>query len=150
MSHRFHFDKKELLIIEKLLSSNLRNTAHKITDKEVQFFKDHPYELDRLTSTAATKKFFLIISSIIGFVLVAFAIIIRTTALGKVEWVLQGIVPDLLFECGVALWGASVTVYLLEIVVHRQEIMNRHYRNSIKKKIRELEQIKEDNPADTA
>ena len=137
MSNKINIKKEELKIIEKLVSSNIRNLELKVSDKEVKFFKDHPLELERVTSTVATKKVFVSLAFMLGFILVTISIIIQSLEWGNPDRILDGLFTDLMFECGVALFGASVTVYLLELVLHRQEILNRQYRLMVQKKIRE-------------
>ena len=133
------FKRDDVRIIRELVAANVRKHDIEITDKEVEFFRDHPHELERLTSTVATKKVFLVIAFILGFILVAAGILMKSVRIIKSTELFNEISSNLLTECGFALWGAAITVYLLEIVLHRQEILNRQYRIKVQNMIRELE-----------
>lgn len=133
-SKKKRLDKLERKVIEKLIKTNVRKRMLDVSEEEVLFFKNNPLELDRITSTIATKKIFLGLAVLLGTILVAISIAIKTR---MDDPILNGIITDLMFEGGVALWGAAVTVYMLEIMLHRQEIINRQYRRTILKKIDE-------------
>ena len=126
-------------LVENLVSTNLKKKTFEIADDELAFFQEYPQELDRLTSTAAAKRVYLIMAVVIGVVLVGLSIIIKATLTGEGGGILHGFITDLLFEGGVALWGASVTVFMLEILMQRQEIVNRHYRLQVLKRLKEEE-----------
>jgi hypothetical protein len=133
------FNRDDLRIIRELVGANVRKQDIEITQKEVEFFRDHPLELDRLTSTVATKKVFLVLAFILGFILVTAGILIRSVRIIRSTELFNEITANLLTECGFALWGAAITVYLLEIVLHRQEILNRQYRIKVQDRIREMD-----------
>ena len=132
-------ERVERRVIEKLIKTNIRKKELIITDKEVEFFKENPIELDRITSSASAKKIFLMLAVLLGTVLVALSIIIQE----QMKPILSGLITNLMFECGVALFGAAVTVYMLEIMLHRQDLINRQYRRSVLKRIAELEESEE-------
>lgn len=127
-------DRTEIAIVRKLVRSNVRNKKLEISDKEITYFANHPHEIDNLTSTMATKKVYIVIAVLIGVVFVAIALYFDSHRIFE-EGLLNKLFTDLLFEGGVALWGASLTVYLLEIVMHRQEMINRRYRLEVQKKV---------------
>jgi hypothetical protein len=133
-SKKKRLDKLERKVLEKLVSSNIRKRDLDISEEELVFFKEYPLELERLTSTVATKKLFLTLAGVVGTILVGLSIAIRTSEIHKL---LNGFITDLLFEGGIALWGAAITVYMLEIMMHRQEFVNRQYRRTVQKKIGE-------------
>lgn len=133
-SKRNRLDKLERKVLEKLIKSNIRKGDMDISDDEIQYFSENPYELDRITSTVATQKIFLSLAGIIGTILVALSIVIRSSSIAQL---LNGFFTDLLFEGGIALWGAAITVYMLEIMMHKQELINRYYRRTVMKKIEE-------------
>ena len=139
MSAKKKISQQEVKIIRKIVSSNLKKKDLEITEEEILFFKNNPLELDRLTSTAATKKIFLVIAVVIGFIMVAISIIVESFYSDMSEALFNGLLTELLFETGVALWGAAITVYLLEIVLHRQELLNRQYRHMVQRQIKKLE-----------
>jgi hypothetical protein len=128
-------DKNELQIIKKLVRANIKKIDIEVSEKELEFFKEFPEELDRITSSEVTKKIFLMIAVILGFILVSLSILIQSYRFYDLDGLLNGLVVNLLFECGVALWGASITVYLLEIIMERQDILNARYKSIVKKKI---------------
>ena len=129
-------EKLERKVIEKLIKTNVKKRLLDVSDEEVAFFKENPFELDRITSTITTKKIFLTLAILLGTALVGLSIVMRSW---MTEPLLNGMVTELLFEVGIALWGAAVTVYMLEIMLHRQEIINRQYRRAVLKKINQSE-----------
>jgi hypothetical protein len=137
MGRRFHIDKQELKAIRKLVRANVRKVELEITDAEVEFFKKHPHELEILTDTGVIKRVYLVIAFAIGFILVCLSIILQSNRIYDLDGLFNGLFVNLLFECGVALWGAAITVYLLEIVMERQEILNDRYKRIIQDRIKE-------------
>ena len=133
-------ERLELGLIRKLVDSNLRKKDLNISDTELDFFKNNPFELDRLTSTVTTKKVYLIMAVSIGLAMVALSIFIKVNFIGAGGGLFHGFITELLFEGGVALWGASFTVYMLEIMMSRQDIINHHYRREVRRKLQEMEE----------
>ena len=140
-SKKKRLDKLERKVLEKLVSTNIRKRALDVSEEELAYFKEYPYELDRLTSTVATKKLFLGLAGGLGTILVGVSVIFRSS---KIAELLGGFFTDLLFEGGIALWGAAITVYMLEILMHRQELINRQYRRTVLKEIDKSREEKED------
>ena len=131
-SKKKRLDKIERKVLEKLVVTNIKHKKLDISEEELAYFKEYPYELDRITSTVATKKLFIGLAGVIGTILVGLSVVLRSYNLGEL---LNGFGIDLLFEGGIALWGAAITVYMLEILMHRQELINRQYRRIVQKKI---------------
>ena len=138
MGRRIKIDRQELKTIRKLVRANVRKIELDVSDKEVEFFMNHPHELDILTDSGVIKRIYLVIAFVIGFILVSFSIIIQSMRIYDLDGLFNGLFVNLLFECGVALWGAAITVYLLEIVMERQEILNERYRKIIQARIKDL------------
>ena len=132
--------KRESRIQRKLIMKNLRKREIVITDEEVEFFRNNPEELELMTDTLTAKKLYLTLAATVGFVLVAFSIYFRYNPIIGDESLFHGFFMDLLFEGGVALWGAAITVYLLEIVLDNQADINDAYKRSILNRIKEKEQ----------
>ena len=121
---------------KKLIFNNLRNKKIVITDSEVEFFRKYPEELDKMTNTLDIKRIYLKIAAGVGFVMVALSILIKYNRIIP-DGLLHGFLTDLLFEGGVALWGASITVYLLEILLSNQTKINEAYRSAVLHRIKE-------------
>ena len=129
-----HLRKKERKIQRKLIRKNVRKIEFDISQEEVDFFKQYPDELEEMTSTLKAKRLFLTISTVFGFIAVGTSIFWKQHALFK-EGILNTFLTDLLFEGGIALWGAALTVYLLEILLSRQYEINAAYREAVLKRI---------------
>ena len=129
-------DKTERNIQRKLIRKNLRDKEIVITEEEVEFFKENPEELEDMTSTLTAKKLYLTLATLLGLFLVAFSILFRFYPLIN-DGMIHSFIIDLAFEGGVALWGAAITVYLLEIVLEKQHEINSSYRREVLKRIKE-------------
>ena len=128
--------KKERRLQKKLILSNLRTKEIAITEEELEFFTAYPDELEKMTSTLTAKKTYLVLATGLGFILVALSIVIRYNRIFD-DGILHGFGTDLLFEGGVALWGAAITVYLLEIVLDNQTDINEAYRQAVLDRLEE-------------
>ncbi len=106
--------------------------------EELRYFRDYPEELQRLTRAESAKGIYLRIALVVGVVLVLIYFMLKVYHQPHFP-VLYGAATDLLFEGGVALWGAAVTVYMLEILMDRQEVINAFYRQEIQRQIETLE-----------
>ncbi|MDH3710183.1 MAG: hypothetical protein OER04_09870 [Cyclobacteriaceae bacterium] len=126
---------RERRIQRKLILKNLRKTEIIISDDEVEFFRKYPEELELMTDTLAAKKLYLWLAAGFGFLLVALSIFFRFNPIIGDDNLFHGFFLDLTFEGGVALWGAAITVYLLEIVLDNQTDINEAYRQAVMKRI---------------
>ena len=121
---------------KRLILQNLGRKRVVITPDEVEFFRAHPEELEKMTSSLRAKKVYLLFAALVGLVLVALSVILsyHPLLLGM-DTLLHTFIIDLTFEGGVSLWGASITVYLLEIVLDYQNKINTDYRESVLEEI---------------
>ena len=132
-----NFKKKEGRLQRKLILKNLRKRAMVITPDEVEFFRAYPDELEKMTSSLRAKKVYLFFAALLGLALVAVSVILRYyPLLFGMDTLLHAFIIDLTFEGGVSLWGAGITVYLLEVVLDNQNKINEEYREAVLDEIR--------------
>ena len=93
-----------------------------VTDDEVDYFRDHPDELEEVAAPVSVHIVFLWLGTLLGLLLVGFSKLLKYSgvldalSVGGSEFVI-----DVVFEIGVALVGGAVTAYLLGILLNQQQ-----------------------------
>jgi hypothetical protein len=134
--------KQEAVIRDRIFLKLFIKDKVNITEKEIAYFQEHPNEIDEITAPINVHKFFLLVGSLLGIILVAVSKILKFSSLlyfshGYVEEV----VVDIVFEIGVALIGAGVTAYLLGILLNMQQENAKKWRDEIRLKVRETKKL---------
>ncbi|MEM0907186.1 MAG: hypothetical protein AAGJ94_07475 [Pseudomonadota bacterium] len=110
----------------------------KISQEEIEYFTEHPDEIDDFASPIRLHKLFLLIGMTIGVLGVAVAKVL--THSGLLSALPEGVVAfitDIVFEVGVALIGASIVTFMMGIVMNRQQKNALKWRDDIRKRINE-------------
>jgi hypothetical protein len=108
----------------------------KVTQEEIDYFREHPEMIDEVTAPVNVHKWFLWGGTVLGVVLVGLSKILKFTPIidGLSESVREfGI--DIVFEIGVALIGAAVTAYLLGILLNKQQDNAAAWRAELRRRI---------------
>ena len=121
---------------ENLLSYFVNSKTQKITDEDIEFYRNNPEELELIVN-----KEVLQLSTLSYFFVVAIIISIASKVLPyffEDVWgrFMNEVVFDLVFEFGVALLGGVVTAFFLEILQKKQYEQNVCYRARILAKIK--------------
>ncbi len=108
----------------------------KVTDQEVEYFREHPDEIDDFSAPLNVHKFFLIMGTLLGVFLVGASKVMKfSSLLSFLSVALIEFIIDLVFEIGVALIGAAVTAFLLGILLNKQQSNAKKWRTELRKKI---------------
>lgn len=129
--------RRDALIWQRLWRGFSRSEPD-VTDEEVAYFREHPEEIEDAVAPGRIHKWFLLLGSLAGLVLLLLSKIIayfQLTALLGVFW--DELIVDLFFEVGVALIGAAVTAYLLGVLLVSQQKNARIWRQELRRKIGE-------------
>jgi hypothetical protein len=130
--------KKTVADVEGLFKEGFLNSSVDVTEDEVAYFRDHPDEIDDFTAPVNIRKRFLGAGALIGAGLVAVSKALKYGALENYLSVATSeFVVDIIFEVGVALIGAAVTAYLLEILLNTQQENAAKWRDEIRRQIGE-------------
>lgn len=109
-----------------------------VTDEEVAYYRAHPDEIDLATSPSRIHRVFLLLGSVAGLGTVVLAKVVAAAPAEEfVGDFLDNLFVDLLFEVGVALIGASVTAYLLGVLLTSSQRSARAWRQALRRRIRE-------------
>ncbi|MEM7183922.1 MAG: hypothetical protein AAF518_23660 [Spirochaetota bacterium] len=115
----------------------------KVTDEEVEYFQANPEEIDEFTAPLNIHRFFLTFGACIGIVFVG------VSKLLKFQYpklfsspAVQEFVVDIIFEIGVSFIGASVTAYLLVVLLKEQQNSTKKWRSQLRKRIKKLNKEK--------
>lgn len=109
----------------------------KITDSHVDYFEQHPEELDLIVDKEILHKHFL---KFFGAVSLIIIVSVRTLShFFEDQWgtFVVHVILDVISEFGIALLGGVVTVYFLEILQKKQFEANVRYRKEVLRKIEE-------------
>ena len=123
----------ELRRVSKLI---FRPVGSDVTDDEVEYFRDHPDELEEVSAPVSVHIVFLWLGTILGLVLVAaskllnYSGVLDSLSIGSAEFLV-----DVVFEIGVALIGAAVTAYLLGILLNQQQRNVSAWRAEVRRRI---------------
>ena len=111
-------------------------SAPEVTDAEVDYFRDHPDQIDAWTAPVNVHKMFLWGGALLGTAMVALSKVLKYFQL--VAFMSEGLrefVIDIVFESGVALIGAAVTAYLLGILLNQQQENADQWRAEVRRRI---------------
>jgi preprotein translocase subunit SecE len=91
-----------------------RDLPLKISTKEIEFYRNNRDEIEKITHPEKVRFRYLASVFLMGLV---FVIISKLTY----PIFSKDVLTDTLFEIGVALWGGSITVYILQVLSVREE-----------------------------
>ena len=123
----------DLRRLSKLL---FKPTSNEVTEDEVEYFRDHPDELEEVAAPVSVHIVFLWLGTLLGLVLVGvskllnYSGVLDSLGTGGAEFVV-----DVVFEVGVALIGAAVTAYLLGILLNQQQRNVSTWRAEVRRRI---------------
>ena len=118
----------------------LRPTNTDVTQDEVEYFRDHPDELEEMAAPVSVHIVFLWVGMVLGLVLVGISKLLKFSGVldsltgGGAEFVI-----DVVFEIGVALIGGAVTAYLLGILLNQQQRDVSKWRAEVRRRIDQQE-----------
>lgn len=111
----------------------------RVTDEEVRHFAEHPDEIDSYSAPVSLHVFFLFFGSVIGVLFVAVSKLIKFSDVHEfMSEAVHEFMIDIVFEAGVALIGASVTAYILGVLLNRQQSNARRWRSELRRRIESL------------
>ena len=128
-------ERSEVSRVSKLI---LKPVSTDVTDDEVDYFADHPDELEEVSAPVSVHIVFLWLGMLLGLALVAVSKLLKFS--GWLDSVSDGgaeFMVDVVFEIGVALIGAAVTAYLLGILLNQQQRNVSTWRNEVRRRIDE-------------
>ena len=114
----------------------LTGSFTKVTEEEVDYFRQNPDLIDEVTAPVNVHKWFLWGGTILGIILVGMSKVLKFNPLldGLSEGMREfGI--DIVFEIGVALIGAAVTAYILGILLNKQQDNAATWRAELRRRI---------------
>ena len=114
----------------------LKSSPDELTEKELTYFRDHPDMIDEVTTPVGLHKLFLWIGALLGTLFVGVSKWIKFTYHPVISEGMMEFWVDIVFEIGVALIGAAVTAYILEILLNKQQQNAAHWRTEIRRKIK--------------
>ena len=126
-------DQREKMFLKLYLKSH----PGQVTDEEMDYFREHPDQIDEVTAPVNVHKLFLWWGALLGVALVALSKYLKFSIVYMLSEALLEFTVDLVFEIGVALIGAAVTAYILGILLNQQQEKASLWRAEIRKKIGE-------------
>ena len=125
--------RSDLRRLSKLL---FRPVGSNVTNEEVEYFREHPDELEEVSAPVSVHIAFLWLGTVIGLVLVGVSKLLAYS--GLLDSLSPGVSEffvDVVFEIGVALIGAAVTAYLLGILLNQQQRNVGSWRDEVRRRI---------------
>jgi hypothetical protein len=117
----------------------LYDAQYRLTDADIRFFRDNPDELSILDQRETFRFRRLLVILVLAISLFAGSKLITTNLNNELEWLINSVAVDVLFEMGAALIGALATLLFLEIQKRRQLKDNLRLRAEIRRRIRMME-----------
>ena len=101
-------DRQEL---DRLFLKSLMHRGNaEVTDEEVEYFREHPEQIDKISAPVNIHKWFLIVGTLLGATFVAASKMLKFSELFVVRSeATREFLVDIVFETGVALIGAAAT-----------------------------------------
>jgi predicted phage tail protein len=116
----------------------LKSSPDKLSEDELAYFREHPDMIDEVTAPVGLHKLFLWLGAILGALLVGVSKWIKFMYHPIISEGMMEFWVDIVFEIGVALIGAAVTAYILEILLNKQQKNAAHWRTEIRRKIKNI------------
>ena len=108
----------------------------RISQDEIDYFREHPEEIDDFSSPVLLHQLFLVIGIALGVFGVALAkALIHLNILEGLPTAFIEFLTDIIFEVGVALIGASIVTFMMGIVMNQQQKNAMKWREEIRKQI---------------
>lgn len=129
-------DQRERMFLKLYLKSH----PDQVTDEELNYFREHPDQIDEVTAPVNVHKLFLYAGTVLGVIMVGVSKVLKFQPLisGLSEGI-QEFLVDIVFESGVALIGAAVTAYILGILLDKQQENAAKWRAEIRRRLGETD-----------
>ncbi|MCU4551519.1 hypothetical protein Q5M48_18255 [Acinetobacter nosocomialis] len=127
---------------DKLFIKLLFKSSSEVTEDEVKYYRKYPDQIDQVTAPINIHKVFLWTGAFLGIVVVAIAKFLKFS--GTLDFLSEGVlefVIDIIYETGIALIGAAVTAYVLGVLLNKQQENATKWREEIRRKINESEEL---------
>ncbi|CDG75344.1 hypothetical protein AE32_01884 [Acinetobacter nosocomialis] len=127
---------------DKLFIKLLFKSSSEVTEDEVEYYRKYPDQIDQVTAPINIHKVFLWTGAFLGIVVVAIAKFFKFS--GTLDFLSEGVlefVIDIIYETGIALIGAAVTAYVLGVLLNKQQENATKWREEIRRKINESEEL---------
>ena len=129
-------NEKELHRDKVFIKLFLTGSYTKVTEEEVDYFRQNPELIDQVTAPVNVHKWFLWGGTILGVVLVGLSKILKfNPILDDLSEGMREFGIDIVFEIGVALIGAAVTAYILGILLNKQQDNAATWRAELRRRI---------------
>ena len=116
----------------------LKTAPDQVTDEELNYFREHPEQIDEITAPVNIHKLFLWAGTLLGVAFVGLSKMLKFhPVLENLSEGLRELGIDIVFEIGVALIGAAVTAYLLGILLDQQQENAARWRAEIRRRLNE-------------
>ena len=115
--------------------------SQEVTNEEVEYYREHPEQIEEVTAPVNIHKMFLWGGAILGVLIVVLSKFFKYSQILAFEstWINEFIV-DIAYESGIALIGAAVTTYMMGVLLNRQQVNATKWRKEIRKRIKERNQ----------
>ncbi|MBO1279485.1 hypothetical protein [Acinetobacter nosocomialis] len=127
---------------DKLFIKLLFKSSSEVTEDEVEYYRKYPDQIDQVTAPINIHKVFLWTGAFLGIVVVTIAKFLKFS--GTLDFLSEGVlefVIDIIYETGIALIGAAVTAYVLGVLLNKQQENATKWREEIRRKINESEEL---------
>ena len=122
---------------EVFLKLFLKTSPEAVTEEELNYFAEHPDEIDEIAAPVNIHKLFLWAGTLLGVALVGLSKILKFQPfLDNLSEGLREFGIDIIFEIGVALIGAAVTAYILGILLDQQQKNAARWRAGIRRRLK--------------
>lgn len=114
----------------------LKTAPDQVTDEELNYFREHPEQIDEISAPVNIHKLFLWAGALLGVACVGLSKMLKFhPVLENLPEGLREFGIDIVFEIGVALIGAAVTAYLLGILLNKQQDNAANWRAELRRRI---------------
>jgi hypothetical protein len=116
----------------------LKAAPDQVTDEELNYFREHPEQIDEITAPVNIHKLFLWAGTLLGVAFVGLSKMLKFhPVLENLSEGMREFCIDIVFEIGVALIGAAVTAFILGILLDQQQENAARWRAEIRRRLNE-------------
>ena len=126
-------------ISKKIIEETLLGEKPEVTDEIVEYYRKNPSDLDLIIDKEYFHSKFIKFFFIVGLIVTVSSRVLKFFFHNTWAEFINDIVLDIISELGIAIFGGSITAYILERMKQKQYQDNVKFRNEVIKKIKILE-----------
>lgn len=112
------------------------SSDQEITDETIEYYEENPEELDLIIEEENFQSTFLLVFFAIGISITVFSRLLQFIFGDWLPEILKVVVLDVMSEVGIAVFGGTLVVYIIEFLRQKKYQSNRLFRDKINEQLK--------------